>query len=399
MKKEEFRQQLAAVSPQPSQHFSNHVDNVLERINHLSMIPQATSHNKRIGSKTVVIILIALLLCSAAFAATHWDIFDTLHFILNKQFFGSHAQMQKILQQETVNDVEITIHEAMYDGRTLFIQYSYRMLDETEPLGILDANGQLQCGVTLDALEKLSNHNVGWWIDQIWINGQCIDMASSSSDEPTGTLTPGEIIMTGYWRLDNLDIALSDEVSIGLPIGARQPLSDYFRADHPERYDASGNLLQPEEGLISFKFDTKDVKDHVALSHPNIETVLPDVTAKVTEAAFSPLMTYITLELKGNPDALAAYQAQHGESYYDDQGKLMYTYTNLDVHQSYILSLSLVDGNGKMIFPNHSGCHGVGDDWAEFVYPYLPPENMPDELWLAPVIGQTADMTSAIRVK
>ena len=377
MNKDEFRHRLAAAMPEPSLHFSNHVDCVLEGITRKAEkqekapSKQKAFISRQMSNKALVFALIAVMMCTVAFAATQWGIIDTLRFMLGNQPLSDDTQAQKIFHQETINDVEITIHEAVYDGRTLFLQYSYRMLDESEPFGTLDANGNLQEGISSNALKKLKSHNVGWWIDNIWIDGRCMDMASGSGTVITGTMVPGEIMVTEYWRLDNLDAALSGKVDIALPIGEFQPAIEYFKSEHSEKYDAEGNLLQPEKGVVSFTFDIGNVKDRVATVHTNIETVLPDVTAKVTEAAFSPLMTYITLELNGDSDTSAAY----------------------------ILSLQLVDGNGKMMFPNYSGCKGVGDDWAECCYPYISSDIMPEELWLAPMNGETADLSKAIRVK
>lgn len=399
MKTDEFRHYLAQVTPDPSLHFTNHINHVLENVAQKKLSKRSVSSKKQLGSRILVFALIAVMLCTAAFAASQWRIFDALHFILGNQPITSDAQIQKILHQEIINDVEITIHETMYDGRTLFVQYGYRILNESEPFGILDHNGILQEVVSSNALSKLNSHNVGWWIDHIWINDQCIDMPYGSGTLYSGTTVAGEILITEYWRLDHLDINLSGSVSIALPIGKSQPQSEYSLSAYPEKYDADGNLLKPEKGLVSFTFDAGNVKDQITTIHPNIEAILPTVTAQVTETAFSPLMTYITLELVGNPDALAAYKAKNGDGLYDENGKLIWPYTSQDVHQNCILSLQLVDGNGKIIFPNYSGCSGVGEDWAEFRYPYIAPENMPDTLYLAPTHDETVDMSHAIRVK
>lgn len=406
MKQVDFRRHLASITPEVPKHFSDHMDCVLAGIvrQEENQMKESTKNTirtgGRIGSRALAFALAAaVLLGSVAFAATQWGIFDSLGFMLGSQPVSTDAPLQEILHKETINNVEITIHEAGYDGRTLFIQYSYRMLDETEPFGAATASGK-QGGVSVGALEKLASHNVGWWIDHFWINGQCMDMAADSGAEETGTQVPGEIMRTEYWRLDNLDVELSGEVTIALPIGERQPLSDYIKKDHPEKYDASGNLLQPEKGLVAFTFDAGDVLGEVTTLNPNVETVTPDVTAKVSEAAFTPLMTYITLELEGDPDALAAYKAVNGEGYYDSEGNLQWSFTSLDVHHDYILSLELVDGSGQPVFPDFGGgFNGVGDQWAEFLYPYIAPESMPAELWLAPMDGDTADMSEAIRVK
>lgn len=404
MKQETFRRELSDLTPDVPEVFHQRVEAFLQEkvdqeVNMKESTKRALYMGGRFSSRALIFALVAvLMLGSVAFAATQWGIFDSLGFMLGDQPVSSDAQMQKILHKETINDVEITIHEAAYDGRTLFIQYSYRMLDETEPFGAMTADGK-QGGIPIDALEKLASHNVGWWIDHFWVNGQCMDMAANSGADETGTQVPGEIMMTQYWRLDNLDVALTGEVNIALPIGEVQPLSDYSKKNHPEKYDAEGNLLQPEKGLVTFNFNAGDVLSKVTTLTPNVETVTPEVTTKVSEAAFTPLMTYITLELEGNPDALAAYKAANGEGYFDDEGKLRWSYTAVDVHHDYILSLALVDGNGKPLFPDHAGYNGVGDTWAEFLYPYIAPENMPAELWLAPMDGNVADMNEAIRVK
>lgn len=81
----------------------------------------------------------------------------------------------------------------------------------------------------------------------------------------------------------------------------------------------------------------------------------------MTEAAFSPLLTYITLGLEVNPDAMAAYIAENGDGYYNDEGQLLFPYDGLDVFSDYLFSLSLVDGEGKELFPDHYGNNGMGN--------------------------------------
>lgn len=387
MKKEEFCRRLAAITPDMPQSFSVRVDCTLESIlqqPHSKKARPAPKASVAFGRRVLVFALIATLLCSIAFAAVQWGIFDTLGFLFGSRLSDSNAQMQQIMHRETVNNVEITVREAMYDGRTLFIQYSYRMLDEKEPLGILDANSRLQDGLTLEAMEKLQKHNVGWWTDRFWIDGQCIDMAEGSGAIAAGTLTPGEIVITEYWRLDRLDIQLNGKVSIALPIGESQAPGT-FTAD-----------LQPDKGMVTFDFDAGRMKDQLITLTPFSE---PDLAVQVKEAAFSPLMTYITLTLADDPDALAAYKAENGEGGYDSSGKLAWEYTMLDVYQNYISSLTLVDGKGEILFPQHWGLSSMGDDTAEFCYPHIAPEKMPDTLWLAPASGDHIDMSKAIRVK
>ncbi len=123
-----------------------------------------------------------------------------------------------------------------------------------------------------------------------------------------------------------------------------------------------------------------------------------NVTAQVSEVCYSPLMTYITLTLEGDPEAIAAYKAENGEGFYSEDGKtLLWEYGGMDVFGGWVNSLALVDGNGVPLFPNFSGSNGYGNEWAEYVYPYI--EKVPEELYLAPLDGEEADMTQAIKVK
>ena len=401
MKQEEFCRLLAAGTPDMPEAFSRRVDAFLsDKIAQEARTPAHTPVpvRGRVGIRALALALLAaLLLGSVAFAAARLGIFDALRFMVGAQPDARQVAAQQSLHQETINNVEITIREAAYDGRTLFLQYSYRMLDVDKPLGITDASGQLLGGITEDMEQLLYSHNVGWWIDHFWVNGQCMDMANNSGAVETGTLIPGEILRTEYWRLDNLDVALSGQVEIALPIGECQPLEDYRLALHPEKYGEDGNLLKPDKGLVTFTFDAGDMLSQVITLYPNVETVTPEVTAKVSEAAFTPLMTYITLDLQGSPEALAAYKAEHGEGYYDTEGNLLWPFESLDVHGGYIASLSLVDGEGQELFPDAYGNNGVGSAWAEFLYPAI--TDMPEELWLAPMDTGEADMTRAIRVK
>ena len=135
--------------------------------------------------------------------------------------------------------------------------------------------------------------------------------------------------------------------------------------------------------MITFTFDAGDIQSRVKTYYPDKETVLPEVTAKVREAAFTPLMTYIYLDLKVNPDAMSAFIAENGEFVKDEDGTELWPYTPMDVFESWVWSLELVDGSGNLIFPGQQGCEACGSDSADFIYPYL--EKIPDELYLAPV--------------
>ena len=369
-----------------------------ERIEQARARSERPAHALRLTRRTLVLAaLIALLVATAAVAAYRWQVFDQLWPFFDSGTPKNASQvMQSNLHQETVNNVEITVKEGGYDGRTLYLLYSYRMLDVDVPLSTLDSgNGGID-NVPAEAFEKLEEHGVGWWTDHLWFDGKAIDMPGNSSAAYSVTSAPGEFEVYESWRLDNVDLFLEGEVEISLPIG-RKPQQRPNMRDNPEQFDENGNMKLPEDGVVTFKMNVDASRDQVVTVHPNVETVTPEVTAKVTEAAFSPLLTYITLGLEVNPDAMAAYIAENGDGYYNDEGQLLFPYDGLDVFSDYLFSLSLVDGEGKELFPDHYGNNGMGSRWAEYIYPYI--ENMPDELWLAPVDGGQADMTYAIRVK
>lgn len=399
MKQEAFRRELADLTPDVPEAFHQRVEAFLaEKVDQEVIMKESTKRalyaGGRFGSRALIFALVAaLMLGTVAYAATQWGIFDSLSDLLGSQPPTADSVMAANLHQETVNGVDITIREAGYDGKTLFLQYSYRISDVTEPWGTVDRDGRL--ALTDADFEQLDAHQVGWWVDAFWVNGQPMDMASGSGAVDEAGSVPGEIIRTEYWRLDNLDVALAGKVEIALPIGERQ--SAEYRKSIFDR--ASGQYTLPDKGVVTFTFDASDILSRVVTFTPNAETVTPDVTARVTEAAFTPLMTYITLDMKANPDSVAAYKAEHGEGAYGEDGTLYREYSGMDVYGDWIASLQLVDGNGQQVFPGYWGNNGYSSTWAEFTYPYLDAEKLPEELWLATVNGGVADMTYAIRVK
>jgi len=365
------------------------------------VLPQQTAPKRaplfRPRRALALALVIALLLGTAAVAAYHWNAFDSLSHLTGRNPENANQVMQASLAQTTINGVEITVSEAGYDGRTLFLRYSYRLPDAEEAFGVYNKDGQLVDGLPEGAEEQLRQYNVGWWTDNFWIDGQNMDMFGGSSGVTSGSAVPGEIIHTEYWRLDVGGVQLKDKVEISLPIGEKPDTSKYFPLfEHPEWQDENGNFKMPDEGLVTFTLDTGDVLSKVITEHPKIPLVLDDVTIQVSEVAFTPLMTYITLDLKGNPAALEAYKAEHGEGLMDEAGNVMMPYTAMDVH-SWVSSLHLVDQDGNELFADPYGCSGYGDEWAEYLFPCI--DELPDELYLAPFKDWAADMGRAVRVR
>ena len=384
MNTDEFKKQLASVTPDVPEHFHNRVEMTLENIvlqeaQMKESTKQAIKTAGRFSGRTLVI-AIALVIILAAAAA----------YLTGENPVNADSVMQKDLHTETVNNVEISIKEAGYDGRTLLIQRSYRIPDAEEAFGKEEMLGDVE--------EKLyKDYHVGWWIDHIWFNGKCMNMPSGSESMISGSDVPGEIIITEAWRLYEEGVYLDGPTEISMPIGEIQDIDNYYH--HPEKKDADGNLLVPDKGMVTFTFDPGDVQSRVKTFHPEQEAVLPELTAKTVDATFTPLMTYITLDIKVNPEAMAAFIAENGEYYLDEDGTPLWEYDEMYVLESWVMNLALVDGNGNIMFPDHEGADGYGADSAEFLYPYL--ENIPDELWMAPVDEETGgvDMSHAVLVK
>ena len=392
MNSNEFKEKLLTVTPDVPEHFHNRVEMTLENIvaqeaQMKESTKQAIKTAGRFSGRTLAIaIALVIMIAAVALAATQWNLFGALPHLAGESPVNADSVMQKDLHTETVNNVEISIKEAGYDGRTLLIQRSYRLLDVDRVLGDQDNYEQM-----------LWDRHVGWWIDHIWFNGKCMDMPGGSESIVTGSDVPGEVIITEAWRLYEEGVYLDGPTEISMPIGEIQDIDDYYH--HPEKKDEEGNLLVPDKGIVTFTFDPGDIQSKVKTFHPEQETVLPELTAKVKEAVFTPLMTYITLDISVSPEAMAAYIAENGAYYTDEDGNPLWERDGLDILDPWAMSLALVDGSGNILFPESEGYDGAWAEGAEYVYPYL--ENMPSELWMAPVDEETegVDMSRAVLVK
>lgn len=339
---------------------------------------------RRVRTSLILAFAILLALSMVAYAEYRWHVLGAFPWFVGENPVNADEIMQSDLASVTADGVTITIEEAGYDGRTLFVTYSHR------------AEGDDTVYTEENAYEFWDNHpTVGWWSDTLWINGEAIGMAWGSATESIYTGVPGELMTVEYWRLEHEDVLMDGVVEISLPIGRRQEIPPY-RMD-PTRYDEYMNMLLPEDGAVTFTLDTRGVQERVKTIEPNIVTDIGEATAWVSEAVFTPMKTYITLHHEVKPEAMAAYIAENGEGYYDDQGNLMFPFTGADVLQDWAWRLTLVDGEGNALFPGKSGAEGFGDTMSEFTYPYI--EEMPYELYLAPVNDGIADMSRAVKIK
>ena len=95
---------------------------------------------------------------------------------------------------------------------------------------------------------------------------------------------------------------------------------------------------------------------------------------------------------------LAAYIAENGEGPLDSEGEVMWPYDGTAVFGDWLESLVLTDGTGTVLFPDHYGLEGYDDSFAEFLYPYLDANALPNALYLAPLDDNGADLSRAVQV-
>ena len=386
MNSKEFRNKLTSVTPEVPAAFHNRVERTLENIvTQEEQMKESTKQSirqaGRFSRRTLVIaVALVLILAAAAFAATQWHIFGTISYLTGEAPVKADEFMMRDVYQETVNNTVISIDEVGYDGRILLVQYSFRFLDVDKPFGISlrdkygdnippeeleeqggDPDKPVYGWGEEEIYKEITAHHVGRNSDSIWINGQEVNAPELSEEWMQGTKNPGEVICGLVWRVNYNGVVFDSPLEISFPIGGE---------------------------TFSFTYDVQDIQSYVKTYHPERETVLPEGTVKVSEAAFTPLMTYITVETKADPDALAKYMK---DSDYEELGISMF--------YSWLCSLQLVDGEGNLIETEGPGLESAGDDEGKFVFSYQ--ENLPDELWLAPVYeeDQPADMTEAVLVR
>lgn len=332
---------------------------------------------------------LALTMMSCALAETGWQALDRFENIFGENPVNADAVMQRDVYSAAINEnVDITIDEVGYDGRILLLAYTHKFKNEETAF----ADEEYPEG----ADELMEEANVGWWTDNIWIDGKAMSMPGGSVTMQRGTGKPGEIQTVEYWWLDHEGVTLSGEVEISLPIGERQALAP--KAENPELYDADGKRKLPEQGVVTFKFDAGDAAKNIVIETPDGETETGELTVKIAEAAYSPLLTYVKMSYEAKPEALAAYIEKNGEGVKDESGSVMREYSALDLARDWLDTLQLVDKDGKVILEDALKIEMMGDDGAEFIIPHI--ENLPDELFIAPVgeDGKT-NMDEAVKLR
>lgn len=391
MKKYEVRQALQAVVPDVPPRFGNALRETLAQLacqEGEGTAPRRPMMRKR---RALALALIAVLLLAAVAAAATLLARNVFDVTLGDTPVGAASLTQSNLAREVVENAEITVKEAAYDGMTLYILYGIRDMTATRQLGAEDERGYRY--LRQEDYQRIESLGVGWWVDHIWIDGNAVDMPSMSGGDTLPGEEPGEALYYMQYRLDQVELYLEGtHVEIALPIGQRQSLDSLAVSRDPYR------VAKPDRGMVTFSMDCSS-REQVVTQTPNLPTEGPRWSARVTQVVYSPIQMYVTLEWAVRPEALEAYTAENGDGYYQDGVKL-WDYGGLEVAGDEIMSLRLVDAGGKPVFETMQGfygCGGVGNTQAFYTFPYAP--EYPQEMYLAPEIQGKIDMALGIRVK
>ena len=351
-----------------------HRNAIMQEIREDSMKPVITKR------RSMTFILAAILLVATVATAATLLVQNVFERTLGNTPENAASLIQQNLAKETIGNAEITIKEAAYDGMTLYIMYGIRDTTATEPLGKMNEEEDA-ARLTDEDMKRIEALNVGWWWDNLWIDGKAVSMPSMSTmDDRPGTEN-GEALYYYMFRLDQESLFLSGEdVEIAMPIGEAQPYETLVRNAETDRME------KPEKGLVTFRLDCS-TREQVRITEPNILMEGKYWNAKVSQVVYSPIQLYITLDYEISPEAWEAYIAETNEEVPED-------------FISELMNLRLVDKDGKPVFEGVRGFYGngsVSDTQAFFTFPYA--ETYPDTMYLAPERNGKADMTWAIQVK
>ena len=191
MNDREFRNRLNQALPDAPEVFHRAMTDTLKTIVREDGRRRAASARK-LRRTLLIAALVTLLLASAAVAAYHWKLFDALWFF-NTPPASEGVARQAHLFEGTVNGVEVAVNEAAYDGRTLYLMWTYRLPDVDVPLGVAEDGTPLP-GLTEEISQLLQKYDMRLWTERIWFDGREADMTTAGSGGmTTGTAEPGVI--------------------------------------------------------------------------------------------------------------------------------------------------------------------------------------------------------------
>lgn len=397
MNEKDFSRKLGQITPEVPQGFHQAMESTLSDIVRDEFNSRSKVSRRFSGRTLALALVIVLLLSTVAMALMNWVSMENIFGTVPK---NASKIMKSNLATVTVNNVEITIKEAGYDGMSLYLLYSHRMLDVDHPMGGVDEHSANRY-LTQEDWQAYGDYQVGWWVDNIWFDGKPMDMPGGSSGSTSGTEVNGEIIESQLWRLSEEDVYLDGKVEISLPIGERQDLKTLFASERNE----DGTLPLPDDGMVTFTLDTTLEEGDVLKTHPNARAEFDTLTATVSEVVYTPIMAYINVDIDVKDEAIADFIARNGDGYYGDSGELFWSYGAADVVDEWgVYSLVMVDGEGNVVLPNMEeeygylyGSSGYNGKKLEYLFPYL--DEYPEEMYLVQSHEGVLDLDHKIKVK
>ena len=295
------------------------------------------------------------------------------------------------LAEMETNGYRVRVEEAVYDGMTLYVRYSIRDMSCDHLLGETNVDTGRRM-LNEDEITAFDHAPVGWWTDNLWIDGQNVDMPGLSGGETWAGDENGEIVVSEMYRLDQVGVFLSGNVQIDLPIGEKQHY-DYETWQSMLKED--GTFRKPDAGLVSFTLNCDAPVTHYADGE---RVILPDGTAAWVESADdTPVKLYVTVRFEISDAQREAFRAENGEGYVFPDGTVM-PFDDVDMVGSWVYGLTLVDADGKPLRASlgyGEGNWGVGSGVADYVFSHE--DAYPEQVYLAPQTGEdSADMAWAI---
>lgn len=295
------------------------------------------------------------------------------------------------LAEVETNGYRVRVEEAVYDGMTLYVRYSIRDMSCDHLLGETNVDTGRRM-LNEQEITAFDHAPVGWWTDNLWLNGQNVDMPGLSGGETWAGDENGEIVVSEMYRLDQVGVFLSGDVQIDLPIGEKQHY-DYETWQSMLKED--GTFRKPDAGLVSFTLNCDAPVTHYADGE---RVILPDGTAAWVESADdTPVKLYVTVRFEISDAQRKAFRAENGEGYVFPDGTMM-PFDDVDMVGSWVYGLTLVDADGKPLRASlgyGEGNWGVGSGVADYVFSHE--DAYPEQVYLAPQTGEdSADMAWAI---
>lgn len=216
----------------------------------LSQSQAPARHARRLSSGLVLAIVLMLLLTGVAIAALNWGSLDFMRYTTPEGFEGTNEEafdlLQPVGQTFRGDAMEVTIVDALYDGRSLIMGWTVKNTHPTEPLFLLH---------------------------QPWLNGQ-FDGAGHAKDDSDLFIQPGETITSGrnisLSQSDNMD---AETCEVLMDFALLRPTGPLVERVH---VDASGNITELSETEVEEHLQAGDVVVDNG-RHPVIGSRWPDV--------------------------------------------------------------------------------------------------------------------------